>query len=162
MGKILMAILAVLFVFSGIALADEVRFSYDGKTGDKNLDLSLKNLNIEAQSDTKNFISRLSVSYGVPGLKIESLLVKVKMPPADVYMTLRVAKIANKPIDVVVDEYNANKGKGWGVIAKNLGIKPGSKEFHELKKDDSGLLDKGKGKGPKKDKKKGKGRDKDD
>ena len=41
------------------------------------------------------------------------------------------------------------KGKRLGVIAKRLGIKPGSKEFHELKKDDSGILSEYKGKGEK-------------
>ena len=35
--------------------------------------------------------------------------------------------------DQVFKIYNANKGKGWGVIAKELGIKPGSPEFHALK-----------------------------
>jgi hypothetical protein len=28
------------------------------------------------------------------------------------------------------------KGQGWGVIAKSLGIKPGSPEFHALKRGD--------------------------
>jgi hypothetical protein len=53
-------------------------------------------------------------------------------------------------------EYQVHKGKGWGVIAKNLGIKPGSKEFHALKKGDLGGddVDVGKGKG----KRKGKGK----
>ena len=40
-------------------------------------------------------------------------------------------------------------------IAKNLGIKPGSREFHELKR---GFDDGGSGKGGKKGKSKGKGR----
>jgi len=42
------------------------------------------------------------------------------------------------------------KGKGWGVIAKTLGIKPGLKEFQELKNRDFGRdgseSNKGKGK----------------
>jgi transketolase len=29
--------------------------------------------------------------------------------------------------------YNKNKGKGWGVIAKEMGIKPGSDQFKRLK-----------------------------
>ena len=33
----------------------------------------------------------------------------------------------------VHDEYNRSKGEGWGVIAKNMGIKPGSTAFHNLK-----------------------------
>jgi len=40
--------------------------------------------------------------------------------------------------------YQIHQGKGWGAIPKSLGIKPGSKEFHALKKGD---LDGGKGKG---------------
>jgi hypothetical protein len=55
----------------------------------------------------------------------------------------------------VVREYKAHKGQGWGVIAKNLGIKPGSKEFHALKKGglNAGGDDPGKGKGKGKGKK---------
>jgi len=41
----------------------------------------------------------------------------------------------------VVKEYDVNKDKGWGVMAKNLGIKPGSDAFHSLKKDSSVELD---------------------
>ena len=32
--------------------------------------------------------------------------------------------------------YKSDKGKGWGVLAKSLGIKPGSQEFHALKSGD--------------------------
>jgi cobalamin biosynthesis protein CbiG len=51
------------------------------------------------------------------------------MEPADVYMTLELAEIANTSVDDIVSVYKANRGKGWGVIAKELGIKPGSDEF---------------------------------
>jgi hypothetical protein len=34
----------------------------------------------------------------------------------------------------VLDAYKANQGKGWGVMAKKLGIKPGSQEFQALRK----------------------------
>jgi hypothetical protein len=55
------------------------------------------------------------------------------MPKAsDVYMCLRVGEVADQPVDRVVNEYKAHQGQGWGVIAKNLGIQPGSPEFHEL------------------------------
>jgi hypothetical protein len=107
----------------------------------------------------------LSLSYNIPRIRIEDLLYKVKMTPADVYMTVGLAKIIGKPIDVVVGEYEANRGKGWGVIAKRLGIKPGSKEFHALKKGGAGELEKAKGKSQdkgkaKKKSKKGKSQEK--
>jgi hypothetical protein len=66
-------------------------------------------------------------------------------------MCFRVGQVASQPVEVVTKEYQTNKGKGWEAIAKNLGIKPGSKEFHALKKGDFNGDDsdygKGKGKG---------------
>lgn len=35
-----------------------------------------------------------------------------------------------------IQTYKANKCKGCGIIAKELGIKPGSAEFHALKNGD--------------------------
>ena len=39
---------------------------------------------------------------------------------------------AKRP-EAIVETYQTNRTKGWGVIAKELGIKPGSAEFHALK-----------------------------
>ena len=36
----------------------------------------------------------------------------------------------------LIKEYQANKGKGWGVIAQRMGLKPGFAEFHALKQGD--------------------------
>jgi len=71
-------------------------------------------------------------------------------PPADVYMIIRSAHVTNHPIDSVKKNFMADRGQGWDAITKLLGIKPGSKEFHALKKDDTGLLPKGKTQGQKK------------
>ena len=57
------------------------------------------------------------------------------MKAGDIYMVLEIGKLTNKPPDEVVKVYQANKKKGWGAIAKELGIKPGSPEFHALKGD---------------------------
>ncbi|MDX1701966.1 MAG: hypothetical protein R3250_15170, partial [Melioribacteraceae bacterium] len=37
----------------------------------------------------------------------------------------------DRPVSEVVELYSEKKG--WGAVAKELGIKPGSEEFHELK-----------------------------
>ena len=60
-------------------------------------------------------------------------MISLKMEPGEIYIALEIAKIANRPIDDVIKSYSANKGKGWGYIAKEMGIKPGSAEFHALK-----------------------------
>jgi len=114
------------------------------------LDDFIKHLNVEAQADLGAFKVRLSTQFGVPVPKVEAIMASVGTP-GDAYMCFRVGQVASQPVEVVTKEYQANKGKGWGVIAKNLGIKPGSKEFHALKKGDVSGDDadvgKGKGKG---------------
>jgi hypothetical protein len=116
------------------------------------LDVFVSNVNVQAQADLGAFKVRLSTQFGVPAARVDAVMATVKTP-GDAYMCFRVGQVASKPVEVVAKEFQTNKGKGWGVVAKNLGIKPGSKEFHELKKgnfngdgSDSG---KGKGKGKK-------------
>ena len=58
---------------------------------------------------------------------------EVGMSAGDIYMTVELAKICHISVDKVVEVYALHKGKGWGVISKELGIKPGSREFHALK-----------------------------
>jgi hypothetical protein len=48
-------------------------------------------------------------------------------------MVLRLGEMSSRPTEYVINEYRSGKGKGWGALAKSLGIKPGSKEFHALK-----------------------------
>ena len=160
---ILTLAMILLFTISSSVYGGEksVSATYDAKTGDSALDTTLGDLNVQTHGgNLSDFISNLSLSYNIPKIKIEDLLFKIEMTPADAYMTVGIAKITNKPIHEVVDEYKANKGKGWGVIAKRLGIKPGSKEFHALKKGGSVELDKAKGKGKDKDKGDAKGKSK--
>jgi hypothetical protein len=126
-----------LFLFSPVLAASD-------------LDGFIKNLNIEAQADLGAFKLRLSSQFGIPVPKVEAIMASVATP-GDAYMCFRVGQVVSQPVDVVMKEYQAHKGQGWGVIAKNLGIKPGSKEFHALKKGglngDDTSTGKGKGKG---------------
>lgn len=93
----------------------------------------LSEININAQQDMSGFKANLSLSFGVEKTKVESV-VSISEKPADAYMIFRVSEITNKPIEEVITVYKQNKNQGWGKIAKELGIKPGSKEFKELKK----------------------------
>ncbi len=114
------------------------------------LDGLISRLNVEAKADLGAFKVRLSTHFGVPVPRVDTVMTSVATP-GDAYMCFRVGQVTSQPVDVVVKEYQANKGQGWGVIAKNLGIKPGSKEFHALKKGDlngdDASTSKGKGKG---------------
>lgn len=92
----------------------------------------LQRVNVSAEADLPGFKARLSGEFALPLPKIEAV-VKAFPSPADAYMCLRVGQVAGKPVEVVMSEYRRNQGKGWGVVAKSLGIKPGSREFHALK-----------------------------
>ena len=137
-----------IFFFSSIICLSFLIFSPVLASSD--LDSFIKNLNVEAQADLGAFKIRVSTQFGVPVPKVEAVIASVGTP-GDAYMCFRVGQVASKPVEVVTKEYQAHKKKGWGVIAKNLGIKPGSKEFHALKEGkvsgDSGSPGKGKGKG---------------
>jgi len=114
---------------------------YAPNTGDKDLDVVLSNLNVEAGVHVDAFVSELSISYTIPKVQIEELVYNMRMPFGDVFVSVWLASSIKEPLSVVVKEYEVNKDKGWGVMAKNLGIKPGSDAFHSLKKDSSVELD---------------------
>ncbi len=114
-----------------------------------------RDFNLRAGADPSDFRVRLAARFNVGDTQISAVLSNVKGPSA-AYIVLRLGEMSSKPPDYVIEKYKSNKGKGWGVLAKSLGIKPGSKEFHALKRGDDLYTDgpKGKGKG------RGKGKDK--
>jgi hypothetical protein len=135
-----------------IILPAFVSAALEFNTGDAELDLTLKEINVEAETDIDGYKADLSLTYNISQNKLEYLFVEIEMNPADVYMTLELAKIANISIDTIVNVYKENRGKGWGVIAKKLGIKPGSNKFMALKNESSKRQNKEKSKGQQKKK----------
>jgi hypothetical protein len=118
---------------------------YNPGTGDAALDATLGNINLRTHGSTLDeFIANISATYNLPKARIDILINTEKLTPADVYMAAGISKIIKCPFDTVIEEYKKSNGKGWGTVAKRLGIKPGSKEFHELKKDGSNYLSEGK------------------
>lgn len=119
------------------------------------LDDFLSNVNAQARVDLPGFSLKVSTQFGVPVPKVEAVLGMVATP-ADAFMVFQLGQMAHRPAETVVQTYQTHKGKGWGVIAKELGIKPGSREFHALKNGDL-TFGGAPGEGPGKGKGKGKG-----
>jgi len=132
------------------------------KSGSAQLDTDLNTINTSAKLDFGKFKTNISLSYNTTEKKISYMSATIKMQPADIYMAFEICKITHKPIDDVIVVYKNNKSKGWGYMAKQMGIKPGSAEFHALKGNASGKAKKNKGKGNGKGngKNKGKGKNK--
>jgi len=99
------------------------------------LDGFLSGLNNQAHNDMHDYNVRLSVQFGMPLPQVQSL-VRSMATPGDAFMCLQLGQMTRLPPDRVLQTYKANRGKGWGVVAKELGIKPGSAEFHALKRGD--------------------------
>ncbi len=131
----------------------------------------LKKLSIEAKADGSGIKAKLATRFNLGGVKVNAVLSNVN-GVEDAYMVMRMAEMSGHDTGYVVEQYQANKGKGWGVLAKRLGIKPGSREFHNLRSaharsgsgSDAGNSKRGKaksrGQGQGKNKNKGKGRGK--
>jgi hypothetical protein len=126
MIMILTCLLAVILV------AGKAPLAFSPTTGDKVLDSRLDAVNAYATRDKEAFLSGLGSAYHVDRSTLQSMLDE-GMTPADVYMTLRVARITGQTPEQVGKAYLSNPGKGWGVISKSMGIKPGSDGFKSLK-----------------------------
>jgi hypothetical protein len=126
MKKIVVAVAFMFLVsgFPGVAHAE--------------LDGFLQRLNVQANADMGKYSVQLSAQFGVPQAQVTAIIRKVDSP-ADAFMCLQLGQMARKNPETVVQVYQGNKGKGWGAIAKEMGIKPGSPEFHALKRGDFAL-----------------------
>jgi hypothetical protein len=144
--KVFLFALMILLLVSSVAAAGDFDWISD--------------LNIQAQADPSGIRARLGARFNIGNVQINTVLSNVECP-ADAYMVLRLGEMSNQPTDYVIREYRSDKGKGWGALAKSLGIKPGSAEFHALKngqdlydnKDTAGGGQQGKSKGKGKGKK---------
>jgi len=139
--KILFVILTALLLVSSVASAGDFDW--------------IKDFNIKAEADPSGLRARLEARFQVGDIKIKTVLSNVEKP-AEAYIMLRLGEMSNQPINRVIEKYKAKKGKGWGALAKSLGIKPGSRDFHALKQGQDLYDDKKRGK----DKVKGKGKGK--
>lgn len=120
----------------------------------------VRDFNIKAEADSSGFRARLAARFNIGDVQINAVLSNVERP-ADAYMVLRLGEMSGKPTNYVIEQYRSGKGKGWGALAKSLGIKPGSREFHALKRGNDLYNDNDRGQGNGKGRGRGKGRDRD-
>ncbi len=95
----------------------------------------LKRVDAQARADIKDFNVQLSAQFGIPVPRVDAIIRSVPAP-SDAFMVLQLGQMASKQPEAVMQTYQRNRGRGWGEIAKELGIKPGSPEFHALKNGD--------------------------
>ena len=127
-----LAVCLTLSAIGGAAHAQTV--GYNIRTGDVWVDSRLGEINDYGTRYRDPFISELSNHYGAPRPYLTELITVRRWAPADVYYACSIAYSLGRPCQEIVREYDRNPGQGWGVIAQRLGIKPGSKAFHDFKR----------------------------
>jgi hypothetical protein len=123
MRTLRLAVLVSMMLFIGSSMAVAGDFDW------------MKDFSAQASLDPSGFRARLAARFQIGDVKINAVLSNIP-EPANAYMVLRFGELSHQPVEKVTEEYKKNKGKGWGVMAKNLGIKAGSPEFHALKSGD--------------------------
>lgn len=164
-------VLPVLLGFAGSVLADDYAFGFNPRTGDAWFDARLGDINVMASGSLHGFIDEVVVSTRAPRHWVETLVVERRYAPGDVYMLAECAYRSGLGYDEALRIYEQHHGEGWGAMAKRMGIKPGSAEFHAMKQGSGRVAGSGPGRGasPGKSaaggksqgKAKGKGKDKD-
>jgi hypothetical protein len=130
----LTALTLVIAGFTGTAIAQDYTFNWNPRTGDVWVDSQLNDVNRYGTRYREPFVDEMVRYYGAPRDLVNELLVTRRWAPGDVYYACSIAHTLGRPCRYVVNEWDRNHGKGWGVVAKELGIKPGSAEFHRLKR----------------------------
>lgn len=138
-----------LLLTSSLVFAQEI-VKIEFNTGDKEIDTHLNDVNVYASAYYDAFKDDLKIKFGASTDEVERYIVKEKVPPADVYYGYCLSSTTGRSFTSIM-KLRSDK-KGWGSIAKDLGIKPGSDQFHALKNSTIKNIDKEKMNKTKKDK----------
>ncbi len=119
---------------TGTAAAQDFSFGWNPRSGDVWVDSQLSDVNRYGSRYRQPFVDEMVRYYGAPRDLVSTLLVDRNWAPGDVYYACAIAQILGRPCRYVVEVWERDHGQGWGNVAKQLGIQPGSDEFHRLKR----------------------------
>lgn len=128
------ALAATLAAFCGSVSAQDFSLGWNPRSGDVWVDTYLDDVNQYGTRYRGPFVDEMVRYYGAPRDLVTELLVEQRWAPGDVYYACAIAQVLGRPCRYVVGEWQRDHGQGWGAVAQRLGIKPGSAEFHRLKR----------------------------
>jgi len=91
--------------------------------------------NAKAKSSGDLFLNKMTLRFGFSSGEIRRIH-RLTGNPFHAYMIFRLAELSGKSLSVVLQAYQSHKDQGWGVMSKELGIRPGSPAFKQLKNSD--------------------------
>ena len=128
------ALAIALATAGGAVHAQDLTVGWNPRSGDVWVDTWLGDMNRYGTRYRDPFVDEMVRYHGAPRDLVTDLLGRRRWAPGDVFMACNIAAIIGRPCRYVVEAYERDRGHGWGNIAKQMGIKPGSPEFHRLKK----------------------------
>lgn len=134
MRRFIAASLLALGLAAGTAHAQDFSIGWNPRSGDVWVDTWLGDMNRYGSRYRDPFIDELVRHHSAPRELVVDLLTRRRWAPGDIYFACALAKLVGRPCRYVVDIWERDHGQGWGAIAKRMGIKPGSAEFHRLKR----------------------------
>lgn len=114
--------------------AQDLPAGWQPRSGDGWVDVWLGDINRYGARYREPFVDEMVRYYGAPRELVGELLDRRHWTPGDVYYACAIAQVLGRPCRYVVDEWDRDHAEGWGAVAQRLGIKPGSGDFHKLKR----------------------------
>ena len=127
-------LLALAVLLAGAASAQDFTVGWHPRSGDVWVDTWLGDINRYGARYPEPFVDEMVRYHNAPRVLVVDLLQTRHWAPGDIYFACALARQIGRPCRYVVDVWERDHGQGWGAIAKRMGIKPGSAEFHRLKR----------------------------
>lgn len=131
--RLFLAVALLVAPAAPLLAADAFVFGFSPRTGDAFLDAELGDINVLVRGGIDGFVDDVVVRFGAPRTVVRTYVVERRWAPADVYYACAIAAQLHRPCVEVIRVYERDHRLGWGVIARRLGIAPGSPAFHALK-----------------------------
>ncbi|MBW3551349.1 MAG: hypothetical protein KY442_11245 [Proteobacteria bacterium] len=141
LGSACAALAMMTALFVGPAAAQDFSINWNPRSGDVWVDSYLEDVNRYGARYRSPFVDEMVRYYGAPRDLVAALLAERGWAPGDVYYACAIAQIIGRPCRYVVERWERDHAQGWGAVARELGIKPGSPEFHRLKRGFVGTYD---------------------
>jgi len=122
------AVVCLLILAISAAGAQIITFGFN----DSGLEKDLHRINLITKFNMSEFSSKVAKAWGTSEQNV-LLGFKNGLNAYEVYLVIALARLSGRQPIAVISMYTRDRNKGWGVLARNLGIKPGSKQFKRLK-----------------------------
>lgn len=118
---------------AGTVSAQTFTFGWNPRSGDTWIDVTLGDMNRYGNRYRDPFVDEMVRYHAAPRDLVVDLLAR-HWAPGDIYYACALAQLIGRPCRYVVEVWERDHAQGWGAVAKRLGIKPGSAQFHQLKR----------------------------